>query len=171
MADQNNKGHERQSGQKAGAELEPGEIGSYPSAKVNHCAKPDQGKGHDDLHDARDHTREGSRIVSAARVGFELASIVRQADTGVTFEVPEINKIMVRLLEAPASTPLDALALAVSATKLAYSVKRSVDDHLGEGDRGMADVMVALLSRTIEALEVASGTSAAVMSGERPVAN
>lgn len=109
--------------------------------------------------------------MTAARVGFELASIVRQSEAGVSFAVPEISKVVARLIDAPATTPLDALALAVSATKLANSVKRSVDDHLGEGDRAMVDVMLALLGRTLEALEIATGTSVELMSGERPAAN
>lgn len=170
MRDEKDQEQEAEARKEAGCEEFAGVVAGGRGAYVDCGAEADERQAHADLDDAEDHARIRTTVSSAAHVGREIAALVRQADSGVAYSVPEFCNVLARMLQAPSSTPLDALAFAVNAKKMAQCLI-DTGAMAGEDDRYVLVIMDALMARVVQTLEVASCASADEFTGFVPAIN
>jgi sugar (pentulose or hexulose) kinase len=106
-------------------------------------------------------------IQRAASVAQEMASEIRLHSSGGAKHTEYLLQLLAKLLQSPAETQTDALALAATANLLLPTALASV----GDDERLAADCAVILLHRTIETLERLSGVRAEALTGRGPAVN
>lgn len=103
---------------------------------------------------------------TSATVGEELAALLRGMQAGRDLH-GEAFAALCRMVEADAKSPRDALALLVSARSL---IANKLLPAFPENTEGyVVHLVLALVGRAIEALEAASGETAASFTGDVPV--
>jgi hypothetical protein len=166
MSKPENRHHQQGADQKPGRKVGPAPTQQGAGPLVRGGDDADQSEHRDDLKKAN-HMPDYAGISfdrEAAHVAREIAAFARLGATGAQVSGHEMLVTLARLIGAPASTPADALAFAVTARTLMPLVRESQNDDA-------MSCIVALIDRTVEVLEILSGATSEQFNGRGPAIN